>query len=801
MNGIERAMETDGTSARTTTPNALLTAARDYAARGWRVVALHSPTPDGGCSCDKINCANVGKHPRWHKTVLPNGLKSATTDPRVITQWWRMWPRANVGIVTGALSGLVVLDVDPRHEGIKSLSALMRRYGSLPDTLEVRTGGGGYHLLFTHPGGDTLLRNAAELDGLPGLDVRGDGGYIVAAPSLHASGAFYEWGNNEPLAALPGWTLQLLSRERGVAPRPYAPLEIATGEAAKEGEHWLDKAIDRAQEGNRNHTAFWLATQLRDNGLAMEQAEAYMLAYADRVPGEDFHPTEAVRAMRSAYREAPRERARAKSQPVPRPPRQKTRNTRTPDLPLSEDEQTRTTASTTPPGDAAEDSANHCTDLGNARRLVRLYGQELRYVAQWASWLVWDGRRWKRDATGEIYRRAKRTVRSIFREAAECEESDDRKNLLKWAMKSEAQARIEAMIACAQTEPEVACSSDQFDADSWLLTCENGTLDLRAGTLRPHRQSDLITKLAPVVYDPNAAAPVWESFLARIMGNNADLIDFLARAIGYSLTGDISEQVLFLLHGAGANGKSKLLEAMEGVVGDYGMQTPTTTLMYKATDNSIPNDVARLKGTRFVKAIETEEGKRLAEALVKQMTGGDMISARFMRAEWFDFKPSFKIWLAANHKPIIRGTDDGIWRRIRFVPFLVQIPEAEQDKHLTEKLQAEYPGILAWAVRGCREWQRIGLETPQEVRAATQDYRAEMDALGAFIDECCVVGARCVVPVGSLYATYETWCDDAGERPISKRLFGIRMVERGFEQKKSSGGLRQWVGIGKKDVL
>ena len=251
-----------------------------------------------------------------------------------------------------------------------------------------------------------------------------------------------------------------------------------------------------------------------------------------------------------------------------------------------------------------------------------------------------------------------------------------------------------------------------------------------------------ITKLAPVNFEPDAACPRWLEFLSRIMDGNEQLIDFLQRAVGYALTGETSEQCLFIFYGSGANGKSTFLQTMSYVLGDYSMSTPTETLLVKRR-GAIPNDVARLKGARFVIACEADAENRLAESLIKQMTGGDTISARFLHQEWFDFEPTHKVFFGTNHKPVIKGTDYAIWRRIRLVPFEITIPEGERDKNLPEKLKAEADGILAWAVQGCLVWQQQGLGVPEEVKAATDSYREEMDILGEFLKDRCRLSLEC----------------------------------------------------------
>ena len=442
------------------------------------------------------------------------------------------------------------------------------------------------------------------------------------------------------------------------------------------------------------------------------------------------------------------------------------------------------------------------TDLGNARRLVHRHGRNLRYCWLWRKWLVWDGKRWVKDDTGEVYRLAKETVSSIYQEAAAAPNDEARKELGKHATRSEAGARIKEMVDLARSD--VPVMPDELDASPDLLNTDSGTIDLRTGELREHRREDLITKIAPTTYRPDAAAPTWEAFLERVLPGE-DLRAFVQRAVGYTATGDTSEQCMFINHGGGANGKSTFQEAIAAALGDYAMRTPTEMLLAKRSDG-VPNDVARLKGARFVSASETEEGRRLAESRIKDLTGQDTITARFMKAEWFDFAPTHKLWLSTNHKPEIRGTDAAIWRRIRLVPWAVTIPPAEQDKKLPIALRHELAGILAWVVRGCLQWRREGLQAPDEVRKATGEYRAEMDVLAGFLVECCELDAGHWEYAKDLYECYKRWCAENGERPEPQRKFGGRLGERGFQRDRGgSRGAGIWRGVrlteGEKEAL
>ncbi len=344
------------------------------------------------------------------------------------------------------------------------------------------------------------------------------------------------------------------------------------------------------------------------------------------------------------------------------------------------------------------------------------------------------------------------------------------------------------MLSSAQSEAAVSVKPDQLDSDPWLLNCWNGTIELRTGTFREHRREDLITKVVPVSYDPNAQCPQWNKFLADIMGGSTELISFLQRAIGYSLTGDTSEQVMFILHGVGRNGKSTFVECIHQLLGDYAMRTPTETLMAREHEG-IPNDVARLQRVRFAHASEGDDGKRLSEAKIKDMTGGDTISARFMRAEWFDFQPEFKIWFCTNHKPVVRGTDEGIWRRLKLIPFKVIISAEAQDKALPLKLRNELPGILNWAVQGCLEWAKHGLGDPDEVREAVSSYRAEMDTFGDFLAECCTVSASLSVTATTLYNAYTAWAKQTGESTLTQKVFGSELGGRGYSKGRNNRGI------------
>lgn len=436
------------------------------------------------------------------------------------------------------------------------------------------------------------------------------------------------------------------------------------------------------------------------------------------------------------------------------------------------------------------------SDLGNARRFVRDHHKELRYVAAWKHWRVWDGRRWAEDATGEAIRRAMLTIRGMYRDAAEDERSaTPRKELARHALQSEGERRLRAMVALASVQSELVATPDMFDQHPWLLNVDNGTLDLRTAQLRPHDPADYLTRVIRVSYDPDATCPQWLAFLTTIFGGQHDVIDFMQASLGYALTGTVGEQALFVLHGSGANGKSTLLRAVFDLLDGYAQVVRSESLMVRRGD-TIPNDLATLAGARCVIASEAEEGQRFAESLVKGLTGQDVITARFLHCEYFTFIPQFKLFIAVNHRPIIRGTEKAIWRRIRLVPFGVTIPDDCQDRALGDKLRAEQPGILAWAVTGCLRWQQDGrLVAPDAVRTATESYRAAMDHLGDWLTATCRLAPDLSAPTGVLYKSYEDWCRTESEKPLSAKAFGLRLTEREFRGDKDPKGKRVRFGL------
>lgn len=451
------------------------------------------------------------------------------------------------------------------------------------------------------------------------------------------------------------------------------------------------------------------------------------------------------------------------------------------------------------PTDDADERAQQIdqpyTDLGNTRRLVADHGHDLRYAPQWGTWLVWEGMRWREDITGEAHRRAKAVVDGMLTQMATLVGDDARKQLYKWWQRSQAAARIDAMVHLARTEPEIPVRVDQMDADPWALNTSSGTVDLRTGAITGADRRAMVTKLAPVHVEPASACPTWEWFIDWAMQGDAELVAFLRRAVGYSLTGTVGEQCLFFLHGGGANGKSTFLTVLQHMLGDYAASAEPDLLL--ATQNERhPAGIADLLGRRLVVVQETDEGRRLAEATVKVLTGGDTIKARRMRENFFEFRPTHKLWMAANHRPSVRGTDHAIWRRIRMIPFLASVAPDDQDPTLLDRLLAELPGILQWALAGCREWRSEGLRPPAAVLNATAEYRTEQDHVGRFLEECCTLADGLTITARDLRDAYEKWCSENGERPWSAKAMAPHLIDRGCVTQRAGGGAsRLWRGV------
>lgn len=716
-------------------------AALAYARQGWRVFPC-----------------NVNKSPK-----TKNGFKDATSDEQTIQQWWRKTPASSIGIATGLASGLLVLDVD-FPDGPDSLAKLEEEYGPLPATLEQRTGSGGRHLFFKKPIGITIKNSAGKIG--PNLDIRCEGGYVIVPPSRGwnsktgcGTGTHYEWVNDLPIAEAPGWLIDMLrgdkKPERKVKERPATPGTVtssAYGLAALEKEIAILTVTPEGKRNDQLNKSVYVLAQLVAGGeLDHESVESELLSVAISIG----LPEEEARATIQSGFDAGFKEPRAAP---------------------------------------ATSNSYHLTELGNAERFRDQHGDVVRYDSTRNKWIYYDGKRWKVGAGDMVRRMAHKTAKDLYVLAAQTTDNDMAQKIAKWAGQSCKSASITAMLK--EATALLAIDSAILDAEPWLFNCGNCTINLLTGETHKHRKEDWLTRLSPVDYDPDAKAPIFQKVLNTCFAGKQDLIDFLQRFAGYSLSGSIKEQCIFIWWGSGANGKSTILNALAEASGDYAQTTRPETLMVKKGDG-IPSDLAKLKGARLVTAAEAEDGHRLAESQIKQMTGGEKLQARALYQDWFEYIPEFKIVLCTNHRPIIRGDDHAIWRRIRLVPFTVTIPEKDRDKDLPEKLKAELPGILAWMVAGAAEWMKNGLGMPTEVKEATDSYQSEQSVIQIFLDSCCIIKPDEIVESQVLFQAFDSWRTSEGHRKITQTKLGRMLSDLGFEKSRIPGvGRMAYQGLG-----
>jgi putative DNA primase/helicase len=708
-------------------PNVLLKAALRYARKGWRVFPLNGKEPYGGT----------------------RGFLDATSDADEIKAWWRQWPDANIGIACDSETGPIVIDIDApnksKHEkdGLKFLRGQLK--AAHLSTRSAISRRGRLHLYFGPMRNGTRIKRMIrpfknDAGRKYAIDILGDGGYVVAPPSVHpVTGKRYKWDDSKGthMEAFPKVLFQFLRRGDIKKIAPPVPEVI--------------------HEGERDTLLTSLAGTMRRRGMSPEAIlEALRVENAARV----------------------------------RPP-------------LSDKQLHKIAHSIGKKTPVADDE--HYTDLGNARRFVAMYHKRVRSIVAYnrQPWFIWEGSRWCPDVTGEVPRHAKLTIRTLYQDAAQLADETLRDEVIKHALKSEAAGKIRAMLELAATEPEISLTTDQLDANPWKLNLMNGTIDLKTGELNDHKRTDYITKLAPVLYNEKARAPRWLKFLDEIMAGNDELISFIQRAVGYSLTGDVREHCLFFCYGQGRNGKSTFLEVIHALLGDYATKAEFTTFQSRRGEGP-RNDIARMRGARFVSATEAHGERGFDETVIKQMTGGDTLVARRLYEDLFEFRPQFKLWLAANHKPMVKEQTEAFWSRIRMIPFTVIIPPEKRQKNLGQVLQNEMSGILNWALEGCQHWRTGGLQEPESVVKATKAYKEEGDVLSEFIAVRAKLSDDGWSSTSSLYQAFtDWWMETRGHRsqPLSPVAFGRLLSERVDLRQKKRAGIRGWQGIFVKDVI
>jgi putative DNA primase/helicase len=755
--------------------SAMLAPALAYAARGFHVLA----------------CKPRGKQP-----LTKHGLHDATTNAGIITQRWTATPNANIAIACAA-SGLVVIDVDQHVDkktgnlvdGEATFAALKAELGPLPETVEARTGGGGRHLVFAAPKGAEFRGGLGT-----GLDIKHDG-YILVAPSIHPdTGQLYRWVRS-PLdqrpAPLPeAWLARMV--------KPTAPVLAATSPPSRtsmgSGSYGLAavaaelEEVRTAPEGERNNqlnrSALALGSLYAGGECTDVREEIVAAAMSAGLP-----EAEARKTLESGWRaglKKPRTRPAKEGRTMPK---------ETPPPSAREGE-------LEPAGDVEAPPAENYRfgESEAARRFGDIIRDRARFAADDGQWYYFDGKRWVKDLGGVWMLEQSLKVSRAYAEYGIRHGSNDPQFQARMAMAKAYNGLPgrKRLIELVRAEPGLAILSSQFDADPWLFTVANGTIDLRTRELRPHNAGDLVTKISPANCDPAAKCPRWDLFLAEVIPD-IEARAYFQRMVGYFLSGDVSAHKLFFCYGTGANGKSVVLEVLLALLGDHGTLAPVSLLMAKPTEQH-PCDRMVLRGRRLAVFAETPAGQRWDESTVKALTGGDTITARGMRENFSTFTPSAKFAIAGNHRPRVNDLSEGFWRRFEEIPFEVTIPEDRRDHKLADTLRAELSGILNFALEGFTAWQHQGLGKSAKVQAATGAYRAESDRLAPFLAERCTLAPGNRISRAALRTAYEAWCSQEGEHPITPRDFTEQLRQRDVTEAKVNSA-RGWRGIGLVDLV
>lgn len=678
-----------------------------------------------------------------------HGFKDATEDPEAIRKMFPPGTKYNLGGVVP--EGCIAVDVDPG--GLDALRALDY---DLPATATQRTPRGGTHHLFGLPEG-VAGRQDNSGDLCPNVDTRAEGkGYLVLAPST-VDGTAYAW--------------EVQPKPDHIAPAPDWLVDWCR--AGMNGNGHGSPAPARERSPNPVHLDL-INAAIHERGAKPSGGDEVVISCLEP-EHEDAHPSacwNVAKGTGTCYKCGVGWSLRRAAELLGV------------DLPAV-------------PGADGEELTHDALALAMGAQWT-----DARHVALWGRWMFYDGSRWAEDATLQHMTRTREYLRERAEELIEdaerrAEHSQQGQQILDAATRSAKVLRnahtVAQVASLARSNPEQATTVDVWDADPWLLGCPGVTVDLRTGETYEPRAEDHITKstaVAPAA--PGARPELWLRVVERMSGGDGDLIDYHQRLAGYCLTGIVDEHVMEFAYGKGANSKSVYTGAQLGIMGDYGCTVPTDMLMVSRTDRH-PTEIARLRGVRLAVGSEVEVGRTWAESKVKSLTGGDRLQGRYMRQDFFEFDPQFKLVVVGNHRPSLRGVDEAIRRRLHLVPFTVTIPRAERDKDLPRKLRAEWPAILRWMIDGCLEWQRRGLDPPESVVEATKDYLTDEDAIGRWLEERCEVAPHAWASAADLYRSYQTWGEATGEYVLSQKRLGQELADRGFEPFKS--GLRGYRGV------
>lgn len=731
--------------------NPMMEAALRYAAMGWRVFPVRK----------------MGKAP-----ALNGWQAAATTNPEQVKRWWGGEFRdCNVGIATGAESGVVVMDVD----GEEGLLALEEKGVDLSGP-RVKTRKG-WHVYLRHPGGE--LRNKVRFGLL--LDSRADGGLVVVPPSVHETGHVYEW-ETEPVdtGSLPPvpFMLEMVLRQRGNVGEDGQKQRGVTGGVPK---------------GARNDTIFREASYLRGRGYEREAIYATISKLNEEQCQPPLTDGEVQVIVDQAMRYAPG-RAQAAANKLDRKL-----------TVLLGGEGAAYYADEAEWGRQELDAHQlqaflsfPLSDVGMAQRFQMLHGSQFRYDADNDYWLAWSGQHWEPCTEGKVYRAVANiaaVARGLYLSGRV--EDEEQQKALQYAIEECERARgIETIVKVAGTLAGLETRVMDYDSDPLLIATRGGTFDLSLDYQRPALQEDLISRCAGAAYDPDAECPEWEAFLLQVMSGDRDRVDFLQRALGYSLTGDMREQVFFMMVGDGANGKSTMMRAVEAAMGTYATTAGFETFEASGhQDREAKEVLARKKGSRLISASEAEDERVLAEARVKRITGGDPIAVRGMYKDGFEYRPTFKVWLTLNQMPIVLNPDFSFRRRLIVVDFKERFNGATADKQIERRLLAEVPGILRWIIDGAREWYLNGLQVPESVRLATDEQVITADLVYQWLEESCEQGPEHVMGATEAWSAFNEWCKAGNHRLRSSTWFGRRMTKAGVARGVDSKGNRCYRGL------
>jgi putative DNA primase/helicase len=741
-------------------------AALKYASRGWHVF----PSPPGTKMSYKSAKNSDGR--KW----------GATTDHDEIRGDWSEWPRANLGIATGALSGLFVIDLDTPEghdgkDGVGTFEKWIEEHSELPPTIQARTPSGGLHLYFKWPDDLIVQTSAGKL--AEGIDIRGDRGIVLGVPSVKPDGRSYQWKNPPDqfdLAECPKWLLDKIKATQG---RNRSTSSKALEEFTPSDKVW-DWLSKEQLLGSAQSEGWWETTCPWANEHSDNDTRAYYLPRGGPNPRRGFNCFHSHVYKIEDFLDWVEKNGGPKADVEDLPSWQ---------LPSSSGGQPRA-------------NATNAIEL-NQDALAKLMGErgwneDARYVASWKKWLFWDGTHWCVDERLSHMTRTRDFIRwvaaEMMRQAEQLGEglsATAAKKLLDKAKREGDKLRDKHVICAiellARSNPESVANPSDFNADPMLLGTPNGTVDLRAGKLRPALRTELITKQTSVAPARAGNQPrLWLKFLNEIFEGDQDVIAFMQRAAGYALTGEVSEHKLLFLYGGGRNGKSVFLNTLFDIWGDYARKAASATFLNSKQERH-PTDVAGLQGARLVAGSELPVGKTWDESVIKDLTGGDVMTARFMRGDFFDFTPQLTLMIAGNNQPSFRGVDEAIRARVVLVPFNVTIPEEQRDADLPSKLKAEAPEILQWAIEGALQWQQMGLNVPAAITAASSKYFDAEDTVGRFLVDETVDLPGNFVASKSLHTRFSSWCAGEGLTPFTQLTLIKDIRKRGYVDAKSGG--------------